>query len=416
MRSNRLIKNILITAAFLYGVTPFVQSADNDRQKNNDGIPPGLVGMRAQIERLTALDARYGIRSDAGTLVWHGALPSKKTWGGYDTYANTGKCADCAKGGLGFYKAAILGDDYRKRKESYLSDKQELESTGTLMMVCPDADDPSGFKISTGNYVGKNLVLVASHGVLTFSERRTIEENLFSINRDDTHTQMASGGNTNFSEKTIENKFIDRPDKLNGARSSKFIMVPSRKDLAETKIKEKFRDNINKCRILVVVNGHPVDQAFIHDFKNESYGFDIRAQEMDFAFLKTSPFSKTEPRFVKLKASIKVGLLGSKVTLIAFHDDIEKYRKVISSGIVNTFDQNHFLFKSTNLVGHSVDTAGQSSGGCLYDEKKNCVAMHLGGWRLDVGEAKGEYNGLYRANYAMVIDPQVIESINRFKN
>jgi hypothetical protein len=397
-RANRLIKNILITATALYSASQYAQSADNDCQKNNNCTPPGLVGMRAQIQRLMALDARYGIRSGAIKLVWSGELSVQKKTDGYDTATNAGKCADCEKGGFGFYKTVVFGDDYRTRNESYLSDKQELAETGTLMMVCPDAEDPSGFKASTGNYVGKNIVLVASHGVLTFSERRVIDSNLSGIKRDENRNQMVSENNYPFEGEQA---------------TSKFIMVPSRRVLAETKIKEKFRDNINQCRIFVVVNGNPVDQVWIKDFKNESYGFDIRAQEMDMAFLKTTPFSKVEPKVVKLKASIKIGLIGSKVNLIAFHDDIGRNRKVICSGTISTLDPNHFLFKSANLVGHSVDTGGQSSGGCLYDGQKNCVAMHLGGW--SVGEVKGEYDGLSRANYAMVITPQVIESINRFK-
>jgi hypothetical protein len=57
---------------------------------------------------------------------------------------------------------------------------------------------------------------------------------------------------------------------------------------------------------------------------------------------------------------------------------------------VNALDPKYFLFESANLVGHSVDTGGQSSDGCLFDEQKYCVAMHLGGWSLGVAEVKGE--------------------------
>jgi hypothetical protein len=395
--ANGSFKFILAAGAVFVGANLIAQGQPS--------TPRDIEQTRKESSEFARPQYQQTVRQPAGSrakdLVWRGQQSG--TWNESEASGGeTDQCKNCGSGGFAFYKAAVFGDDYRQLRDSFLSDAEEHASTGTLMIVCPGLV-PGDYKTSTGNYVAESVVFGASHGILSFDERRTIAGNLFGNSLERVEKSLKLPKSDPLRSRKIREQFI--------AEVNSVMSIPGNRVLAEKEIKAKFLEILKKCGIFVVVKGEGIEQVWIDDFINESYAFDELAQSRDRVYLKTTSFKKVSPKLVTLKVSDKKSLYNSQATLIAFHSDIASRRKVRSVGRFMPLDPGHPLYRYSNLLGHNVDSKGQSSGGCLYNTKHECIALHLGGDSID----GGDYDGLDRANFALLVTREIIDTIGKFK-
>lgn len=377
MKAQKLLSFILIGFT-VFGDIYAQDVADNNCQKSSQCIGHGLFGMRAQIDRINAINARYGIKSVVTNLVWYGV--DAKYSSAYEASGADDRCENCGKGEFLFYKSSWFPRDIKNPIDHRLTDEGKINSVqdhfhadSIAMLTCPS---PSGIYISS-----------------TFS--------LYGIEGQKNGNKLIGSAHGLFSEDDI--KVLERK---NHTKDEIMVYLDRLLIRCWLEVTDDKGNIVEKLKIIRYNTGtlHPTT-----DPKGDLMVVEIEKSSM---YLKR----------VKIKEVTSDELIGSEVSMVSYHADIKRklqkpahgdvfaYLKVKSSGNVmpmHTKNKNRYV---KGFVLHNVDSNSMSSGALLYNINDEAVALHSGGLNRD----NGLYDGYARYNGAIAFDKKTMSFIKDF--